>query len=313
MFDKQLEAIFSKYPKIDSVIAYGSYGRGEAALINTGTSPQLFNDIDLIIVTEDKNKIRAFLEEIKEKIRVVIGTHWVDILIWNQKDLIKKRNTIFYYDLINGSRLICGRAPTFTPISSEDISYNDIYNMYQTRMWALAYTLFKGGDSKDDKLFYYQFSKVMIAIVDFLLLSKGVYQTTLYEKEKEFIENFPKDAELHELFSSCIYYKKTLDDFCFRHLAIDSDEFKSKLLRLYNVSYREVFDTQGQQLVTTLYSECRLFTSTVMTSMKSSSTLPFKKYFARLWLSFKTNRLSSSFPNCKTRMRISSVLRLLSE
>ena len=313
MFDRELEVLFSKYPKIDSVISYGSYGRGEATVINAGKSIKLYNDIDLIIVSPDKVEIQSLLDEIKEEVRAIVGTHWVDVLVWNQRDLIKKRNTIFYYDFVNGHRTIYGKAPILNPISSEDITNSDIYNMYQTRMWALSYTLFTEVNAKDERLLYYQLSKVVIAIVDFLLLSEGVYKTKLHEKEKEINSLSCIDIELRALFLSSVQFKKTLDVSFFKNIDLEDYDFKNNLLRLYNDAHRKVYSSEMQRFITTLYSECRLFVSMTAVSIRSSSILPFKKYFARLWLSFRTNQFPLSYISCKSRARISSVLSLLSE
>ncbi|KFE11151.1 hypothetical protein DN37_3346 [Vibrio cholerae] len=91
MDSSKLVSYFSKYEQIEYVIAYGSIGRGEAPCVKDEKGNYiLYNDLDLILVTENRTIVNSLLPKIKEEIKDLFGVKWVDLLVWDRKQLIKK-------------------------------------------------------------------------------------------------------------------------------------------------------------------------------------------------------------------------------
>ncbi|WP_394392268.1 hypothetical protein [Shewanella woodyi] len=100
MNSSKLESYFTKYDQLDYVIAYGSIGRGETPYVkDKDGNDRLYNDLDLILVTEQRTTVVSLLPKIIDEIKELFGVKWVDLLVWDKKQLSKKRKTVFYYDL----------------------------------------------------------------------------------------------------------------------------------------------------------------------------------------------------------------------
>lgn len=184
MYDTQLKNYFLHLKEIDYVIAYGSYGRGEESYIVDGDK-KLYNDIDLILVVNDKN---IDVLKIKYEIKSILNVRWVDILVWTIKDFSKKRNTIFYYDLMSSYKLLKGNEGELLKfinnINDLNISSLDVYDMFLTRGWSLL-SLYSQELIISEKIHIfksYQCAKLIISMVDFVLLSHGRYTSKIVDK-----------------------------------------------------------------------------------------------------------------------------------
>ncbi|ELP4888453.1 hypothetical protein QPB17_003393 [Vibrio cholerae] len=190
MDSSKLVSYFSKYEQIEYVIAYGSIGRGEAPCVKDEKGNYiLYNDLDLILVTENRTTVNSLLPKIKEEIKDLFGVKWVDLLVWDRKQLIKKRHTIFYFDLCFKNLVLKGcsqsLAKILRPFPQQKINTYDFYCMYQTRMWAVMSLLIKSEENFgfwDRRFKGYQCAKAILAICDFCLFMKNVYTPIVSDK-----------------------------------------------------------------------------------------------------------------------------------
>ncbi|KDN28692.1 hypothetical protein VFDL14_15700 [Vibrio fortis] len=185
MYDKKLIEYFSNIPEIDFVIAYGSYGRGEASYLLVDGKPKLYNDIDLILIT---NSSEIKKESLEKDLKKILNVRWVDILFWTEEDFSKKRDTIFFYDLMSSYKVLKGNQDYLEKITHDvsdlKISPLDVYDMFVTRSWSLL-SLYGDNIDIDESLEMfqsYQCAKLIIAMTDFALLSNDLYTSKISDK-----------------------------------------------------------------------------------------------------------------------------------
>lgn len=184
MFDQKLSRYFLELPEIKYAIAYGSYGRGEESYL-ISNKKKLYNDIDLILIVDDKE-----IDElaIKNDLRNILDVRWVDILIWTLDDFSKRRNTIFYYDLMSSYKLLKGDSKQLSKVKVNlnelKISALDVYDMFVTRSWSLLalYGDDLSVDESIDMFKSYQCAKLIISMVDFVLLTHNKYTSKISDK-----------------------------------------------------------------------------------------------------------------------------------
>ncbi len=185
--NKIVNICLSKVEGVNSIILYGSHGRNEGAWIKNSKQYHPYNDYDLLVVLNNdvKKPTKPFL--IKERLLSEIQIKWIDIGYIYRKDIYKNKKTIYWYDLIHGSRVIYGDDKILTKIhhfKSSDIKIKEGEVLFFTRLWA-----FMGGTEElqsldqERALFYrYQMAKVVLAAMDMLLLLQGKYVSSYIER-----------------------------------------------------------------------------------------------------------------------------------
>lgn len=243
MDNEDFKLYFSKYDALDFVIAYGSVGRGEAPYIVDDCGKRiLYNDLDLILVTENKSEIGMLLPEIKLDLKKKFGVKWVDILVWNDRQLTRKRNTVFYYDLCFKNLLIKGSPSLLKmkikPFSQKKIKFYDFYCMYQTRIWAVMSLLVNEDGYFDKRFKSYQCSKVILAICDFALFSEDKYTPIVVDKYGclGFISDNRVNEFLSEHLSNAVDVKLNPAS-CALDYFIQDESLVLELLKIYQYSF----------------------------------------------------------------------------
>lgn len=185
MYDRKLKEYFSSIPEIDFVVAYGSYGRGEESYLLIDGKTKLYNDIDLILIT---NSLDIKKNNLENDLKKILDVRWVDILVWTEDDFSKKRDTIFFYDLMSSYKVLKGSESYLNKITHDvsdlKISSLDVYDMFVTRSWSLL-SLYSDNINIDEDLETfqsYQCAKLIIAITDFALLSNDSYTSKISDK-----------------------------------------------------------------------------------------------------------------------------------
>jgi len=189
------EEIVSRYhPK--SIIVSGSFGRGEATVIEEDGKLRFLSDCEVILIPYkwifNRRKISQFEQEFYEK-------HGLKIEIWGftptlylSIPFLNKRikPTISNYDLKYGSKVIYGKnyldkIPDFKP---EDIPLCEGIRLLFNRM-AEALEHFSLGDPSKEMIFWTD--KIVLACQDALLLSLGEYHYSHRKKNEMFQNLFP--------------------------------------------------------------------------------------------------------------------------
>lgn len=175
--------------KLEAVILYGSYGRGEGAFYSVGEETFTYNDYDiLLIVSEliDDKKISEYKDLVSSKTDI----KWIDLSQMLKSDLEDLKPTIFNYDLKYGSEIIWGDESILKYIriqKSAQIQYQEIEILFFTRLYTFIASLDASGfqvgvKGEDARFFRYQMAKAVLAAVDCELILAGKYSHSYKEK-----------------------------------------------------------------------------------------------------------------------------------
>jgi hypothetical protein len=203
-----IEAALSIAVKVDAIIMYGGYGRGEGAWVKNGEKKLPYNDYDILIIS---NTIvdKAALLQLRKTLAIKIGISWVDISIMQKRKLKKLKHSIFNFDLKNGSEIIYGDKsiksiiPEFTP---SKIPLKDIRILFFTRLFTLIGSIklsniktgFEAG--QESMFFKNQLAKATLACIDCLLLLKGYYDSSYKRRVQLVLGLYSLSPEEEELF-----------------------------------------------------------------------------------------------------------------
>ncbi len=322
-----LVSYFEKYTLLDYVIAYGSMGREETPCVkDQAGNVNLYNDLDLILVTEEKVKIALMVPKIKKEIKELFGVKWVDLLIWDNIQLRKKRNTIFYYDLCFKHLAIKGSkkdlAKILVPFPQKKISTYDFYCMYQTRMWAAMSLLIghEGCHEYSEKKFQsYQCAKAILAVCDFTLLSRDAYTPIVAEKQNKMLANVNGNVDkfLFAHLHNAVKVKlnpdlKVLDYF------IDDESLVLELLSFYQVSFMKLLGSRHlvpsvSLLLAVLRMNVSVAVKTVLLRDKRILERNFKRKTINRMFELESSGLTSTMPQRHDKLMLLGLLKDLSE
>lgn len=254
MIDAIVKDAFSEIEGLEFCVGVGSYGGGEIAQIGkSANNPKIYNDIDLLIIVDRKDVVDQ-IENARKKVSNNLGLDWVDLLIWNKKDLAKKRRTISSFDFYENHRVLIGGADSFKklliPFDGDEILKYDIKALFRTRAWAML-SLFASKDFfTDDRTFRnYQCAKAIFAIADFMALHSNSYQSS-YAGKRNFVKSLsesPENEFIKRIIDSAYQVKLRPDSQSLNYI-IDSDEALTQLGKLYvssalDVIGRDIFST----------------------------------------------------------------------
>lgn len=198
-------------PKV--IILYGSFSKGEGTWDTDGITP--YNDVDLIFI--DENIKNEDISEYKNILFKELNTKFIDISLFNEKDIFKLNPSIFSFDLFENGLVINGNfdLSLFT-FPRSLITTRDIDILFRTRIWTFVGSYPIGGftnmNTKDQIFFNYQMSKAIFSIIDCLSVLKQKYNSSYKNKIywaleqdefKDFIEyiNFADQIKLKGLLS----------------------------------------------------------------------------------------------------------------
>ena len=183
-----VETFVSKISGIESIILYGGYGRGEGVWIESNGSYNPYNDYDILIVLRDIVKIPKNISKIKEQLLKKINIQWIDVSFIHLRSLLNNRSkTIFWYDLIHGSKVIFGDTELLKKIPNIDSSEIEIKEgklLFFTRLWPFVggVEVFKELNPNEALFYRYQMAKVVLASVDMLLLMRSKYVSSYEDR-----------------------------------------------------------------------------------------------------------------------------------
>lgn len=186
-----VSAITEKFPSVNDIVLYGSYGRGEGAWYSEGGEILPYNDFDLLIVFDEISKvpnlsdIPTFRRDLANK----LGIRWIDIAAIQKSSLKRTKNSIYGYDLKYGSTILFGEESLLQEIgekNSKDISLIEGEILFFTRLWTFCGSFKEASDLKGDdaRFFRNQMAKAVLACVDSILLINGSYHYS-YRKRHE--------------------------------------------------------------------------------------------------------------------------------
>ncbi len=169
-----------------SIILYGGYGRGEGSWVKIAEKKYTpYNDYDILIIY-DKKLASVNFKKLASELARDIGIRWIDIGQITINNLCRYKPSIYSYDLKYGSKVIYGDKNILLHIpdyKSSDLSLKEGEILFFTRLWTLLGSLDQDAfrvELKDDqsRFFRNQMAKAILAVVDILLLQKGLYHTS---------------------------------------------------------------------------------------------------------------------------------------
>lgn len=227
------EILLQNNSKIEAIILYGSYGRGEGAFYEEDGESHTYNDYDLLIVV---NKHLNNINELKEKLKNNLSIKWIDLSQTTSHGLKSFKPSIYSYDLKYGSKVIWGDKNILENIpiqSPSQITAKDIEILYFTRLYPFIGSLGQTGFSKklageNSRFFRYQMAKAIFAVIDSLLIRSGQYHSSYRER----LKRVEKDNDnLKELGNWALSEKLTPQD-----IEMNTEEIRSlytSVLKLY--------------------------------------------------------------------------------
>ena len=175
------------FPKVDTIVLYGSYGRNEGGWFSEDGNFFPYNDFDLLLIMGEKYKGNVDLLKFRKKLALKANVKWVDISFSSIKQLKNISNSVFAYDLKYGSKVIYGNSNIldFIPnFCSTNISLKEAEILFFTRLWTFAGSINKVTNLKgeESRFFRNQMAKAILAIVDVILLMKKKYHFSYRER-----------------------------------------------------------------------------------------------------------------------------------
>jgi hypothetical protein len=177
-----------------SLLLAGSLGQGEGSVLLTAAGPQLFNDIDLVLVTERRVSPSTVLAWEREATRLVapdssyagdrlspLGLH-VDLAVLSRRRLRRLPRTLFNFDL-QSARVLAGadvlpEMPRFQPT---EIPAREALVLLANRCLSLCESA--GPPEANTALWmYYHALKAIIDSGAALLILSGCYRTPQRER-----------------------------------------------------------------------------------------------------------------------------------
>jgi len=172
-----------------AIVLYGGYGRDEGAWVEINGKYAPYNDYDILLVINDHVESPESIEEVKRSIVNMIDIKWVDVGYIYRKDLHKPRMTVYWYDLIHGSKVIYGDnkiLDTIPHFHQNKIKKIEAEVLFFTRLWPFIGVIKSMCDlgSEESLFFRYQMTKSILSIADILLIMRGKYVSSYKDKVK---------------------------------------------------------------------------------------------------------------------------------
>ena len=176
---------------VRSIVIYGSLGRNEAAWVDGTISPEnLYNDIDILVVQGKTRASAADIAELSAQLKSKFAVRWIDLTVLTTAKFNRmRRDTQYFYDLINGSTVIYGDAPSAI-LDLNALPAMRVRAQIRTLFFTRLFCLFGPLKIKDGMInwqtidlvfFHNQLSKAVFAIAQADTLYHGDY-TASYSK-----------------------------------------------------------------------------------------------------------------------------------
>ena len=198
---------------VQSIILAGSFGKGEGCAFINNDKIKIVNDYDINIVykgsrifkLKNKNKMSSLAKKIAENINI----KQVDLGLISIKEIKKYKNSLEYYDLISGHRILYGENPfggDLTGINSDKISLFEGSWLLRNRgigliLAGLYFIGKKHNNFINKENLWIEINKAKIAIGDSSLILNKKYHWQTIEKLKRI------DTSMKESYTSAIISK----------------------------------------------------------------------------------------------------------
>lgn len=291
-----------------AIVSYGSYGRLEGAFYRKGKKVCTYNDYDLLIIV--KNKVNEpIIVELEKSLHYKLEVKWLDLGQSTVEELKKLGLSIYSYDLKYGSKVIYGdkgvleKIPT---LSSKKIPLKEIETLYFTRLWTLLGSLGVNGytngvSGEDSRFFRYQMAKAILAVIDILLIQKGVYHFKYSERLKRVKIHYSHKEELIKMGNWALREKISPQDNKMNALEIENlysqvvklfiSEMFLGLSKYYKIQINSTHDIE-LFFYRNIFTKIRLFIGEKFTSYyyKFVQTRLIQSYIAEAYISDDKNK-----------------------
>lgn len=170
---------------VQSIVIYGSLGRNEAAWVDGIISPKnIYNDIDILVIRDNTYASAAEIAELSAQLKSQFAVRWIDLTVLTMDKFKRmRRDTQYFFDLIHGSTVIYGDAPSaildLNALPAMQVRAQ-IRRLFFTRLFCLFGPLkIKDGminwQEMDLVFFHNQLSKAVFAIAQANTLYHGDY------------------------------------------------------------------------------------------------------------------------------------------
>lgn len=184
-----INGVLKSIDGVEAIILYGGYGRGEGAWIHYDNEVKPYNDYDLLVISDSKVNTNL-LSDVRKSLARLVGINWVDISVLPRKKLSNLSNSIFNYDLKNGSKVIWGGEHILNEVPdfrAHEVPLQDIRILFFTRAFTLLGSIkdsfFDIGIKEDNVIFFKnQMAKAVLAVVDVKLILNGLYSSSYRER-----------------------------------------------------------------------------------------------------------------------------------
>ena len=247
----------SQIQSLEAIYLVGSFGRNEGSVLNYHGKNICINDYDLVVLS-NKNLDSFFINGLRRKLENILQIRHVDISSYQKRDFKKMDFTIYSYDLKYASKTIFGNEKYLNLIPDMDKSKIPILAAIRPLLLfpgalLLAYPRKKQMTEIEIFWSYQQISKSILGWSSAMLIEKGLYTPSYFERSKIFEKTFSNKKRLCKLVKEATNFKlqpnlkpidgKDLMDFWVEttkvHLEVCEDIFKNT----YSVQSRNIEDS----------------------------------------------------------------------
>ena len=173
----------------DSVYLSGSLGRGEAKIGLFENQVRLINDVDILIITNDSNKLRGlnnqFINYLKNNLKLILKTKFIDIGYESSNYLYS--NSLESYEFNLTSILIYGKELRRSNIVYKKPPTINFLKYLYNRLAGIVLFKIDPDKSPNDINYIYQYIKAWIAYSDCFIYDNEEYYPPYYKERLDLL------------------------------------------------------------------------------------------------------------------------------
>lgn len=194
------EDVLTRLPEgqIDGLVLGGGYGRGEGGALRTPEGLRPYNDYDLVLLHDirDKARLTNALQEVHRKQTAVCGVH-VDVTPMKTSELRDLPQTLTWYELGQGHHVIHGAPDVLSPLKDRkltDVPRSEWGRLLFNRGSGLLFSIWalQGksnallADESYESFTTRQVQKAWLALGDVWLAENGQYSWSVQDRANSF-------------------------------------------------------------------------------------------------------------------------------
>jgi hypothetical protein len=198
--------------KSSAVVLGGGYGRGEGGVRQGRNGPELFNDLDYFLFTDQPHDsgLVSWAKQLEKEETAALGVD-VEIKLLPESDAVQGIRSMMFTDLVAGHVLVAGNADFLDQLRRQ-IDFSLIGADEASRLlWNRGSGLFfaRGNMLTDLDFVARNHAKLKLALGDAWLCLKGKYISQCRERGRRFsLEQLPAELEpLHAYHLEAVEYK----------------------------------------------------------------------------------------------------------